>query len=266
MLYITNDEVSRYGAAGKAHDMDGQIDVFTLLTLVVAVVVIFKLRSVLGRRTGDEETRLEQRARDLSNQPRNEPAPAQDKVVTLRRDRAAPAPVEAAEPVVNEAEERIKAMGGNTALTDGLLDILIADPAFHRDQFLAGAKQAYEMIVTSFADGKLLQDLLAPSVAEDFARAIADREKHGEKVEQTFVGINRSEIIEAGMDKGTARITVRFVSELINATRDKSGTVIAGDPENVKSATDLWIFGRDISSARARRQLNWKLLSTEPLN
>lgn len=248
--------------------MNGQIDVFTLLTLVVAVVAIYKLRSVLGRRTGDEETRLEQRARDLSNQQRNEPAPAQDKVVTLRRDRdrQAPVPAPVAEPVVNEAEERIKAMGGTTALTDGLLEILKADPEFHPDQFLAGGKQAYEMIVTAFADGKLLPDLLAPSVSEDFAKAIAEREKHGEKIEQTFVGINRSDIIEASMDKGTARITVRFVSELINATRDKSGTVIAGDPENVKAATDLWTFGRDISSPRARRQVNWKLLSTEPLN
>ena len=36
-----------------------KIDLFTLISLIVAVVVILKLRSVLGRRTGDEEARVE---------------------------------------------------------------------------------------------------------------------------------------------------------------------------------------------------------------
>ena len=39
--------------------MDGRIDLTTLLFLVLAVVIFLKLRSVLGRRTGHEQTRYE---------------------------------------------------------------------------------------------------------------------------------------------------------------------------------------------------------------
>jgi len=250
--------------------MDGQIDLFTLLTLVVAIVAIFQLRRVLGRRTGDEETRIEQRAREASAQ-RNEQAAAQDKVVSLpRRDRdkpnPLPAPVET--PSVNLAEERIKAIGGGTVLTQGLLDVLKADPSFSPDQFIDGAKQAYEMIVIAFAEGnrKSLRDLLSPAVNESFSAAITDRDKQGLRVQQTFVGLSKADIIHAEMERGSAQLTMRFVSQLITATRDRTGAVIEGDPEKVKDVTDIWTFSRDVSSAAARRNPNWKLIATEPLN
>ncbi len=249
--------------------MDGQIDVFTLLTLVVAVAAIFKLRSVLGRRTGDEESRIEQRARQAS---RTETAPGQDKVVTLParrdRDKPSPAPQALAEPTVNLAEERVRQIGGDTVLTKGLLEILKADPGFDPDHFVQGAKHAYEVIVTAFAEGnrKALRDLLNSSVADIFGSAITDREKRGEKFDQTFVGISKADMIHAEMEKGAAQITMRFVSQLITATRDKSGAVIEGDPETVKDVTDVWTFSRDVSTASARRNPNWKLIATDPLN
>jgi predicted lipid-binding transport protein (Tim44 family) len=250
--------------------MDGQIDVFTLLTLVVAVVAIFKLRSVLGRRTGDEDSRVEQRSRDASAA-RSEQPSAQDKVVALpRRDRErpVPSPQTVADTPPNEAEERIRTLGVNAATTEGLLDILKADSGFHPDPFITGAKQAYEMIVTAFAEGnrKQLRDLLATTVNESFVSAISDREKRGEKIEQTFIGLSKADIIDAEMDKGAAQITMRFVSQLITATRDKAGSLISGDPEQIKDVTDLWTFSRDVSSPSARRNLNWKLMATKPLN
>lgn len=256
------------GNALKANEMDGQIDVFTLLTLVVAVVAIFKLRSVLGRRTGDEETRIEQRSRDTSAQ-RGEPASSTDKVVTLpRRDKPVADPQPLAGSASNEVVDRIRALGGNTVTTEGLLDILKADPAFDPERFVTGAKQAYEMIVTAFAEGnrKGLRDLLGTAVNDSFVAAITDREKRGEKLEQTFIGLSKADIIDADMEKGSAQITMRFVSQLITATRDKAGAVITGDPQQVKDVTDLWTFSRDVSSASARRDLNWKLIATKPLN
>ena len=136
--------------------MDGKIDIFTILFLVIAVVIILKLRSVLGRRTGDEDARVErykaqERARAAAA------AQAQDKVVTLpRRDRpetAGEAPVTTATAAA-DAEERIRTFAGeNAALADGLLAVQRADPTFDPDGFLRGARQAYEMIVTAFAEG-----------------------------------------------------------------------------------------------------------------
>jgi predicted lipid-binding transport protein (Tim44 family) len=52
---------------------------------------------------------------------------------------------------------------------------------------------------------------------------------------------------------------VRFVSQLISVTRDRSGTVIDGSPDKVTEVTDVWTFARDVSS----RDPNWKLVATE---
>jgi predicted lipid-binding transport protein (Tim44 family) len=124
------------------------------------------------------------------------------------------------------------------------------------------------MIVTAFAEGnrKILRDLLSPAVYDSFVRAIAEREGRGEQIDQSFVGISKNDILEAEVEKGVASITLRFVSQLISATRDKKGEVIEGDPTRIKEVTDIWTFTRDISTARARQNPNWKLVATQAPN
>lgn len=242
-----------------------KIDLFTLISLIVAVIVILKLRSVLGRRTGDEEARVE---RYRAERARQETAAASgDKVVPMpRRDRDAPAASTAAEVTQADAEERIKTYPGvENAARAGLIDIARLDPAFDPDTFIRGAKQAYEMIVTAFAEGnrKLLRDLLDRPVYDSFARAIGDREARGEQIDQSFVGIEKAAILESEVKGGIASITVKFVSELISATRDKAGAIINGDPQRIKEVTDIWTFSRDISTAKARGNPNWRLIATQ---
>lgn len=248
--------------------MNGEINLLTLLSLIVAIVAIVKLRNVLGRKTGDEETRVEQRRRDAQVQ-RTAAGAQSDKVVALpRRDRE-PEPAEA-QVSVAEVEERIKSFAGNdTALAEGLTAMLKLDPQFDPDNFLRGARQAYEMIVTAFAEGnrRTLRDLLSADVLDSFTRAINEREQRGQVIDQSFVGINKADMLEAEVSgKGMASITVRFVSQLITATRDKSGNVIDGDDQRIKDVTDIWTFSRDISSKEARRNLNWKLVGTQAPN
>jgi predicted lipid-binding transport protein (Tim44 family) len=245
--------------------MDGKIDLITIVSLIVAVVVIFKLRSVLGRRTGDEDTRIERYRAE--QQARRERRP-EDKVVTLPRREREPAGAVQTETAsaAAEAEERIRTFAdGNSALEQGLLQILRLDPAFDPNSFIKGAQQAYAMIVTAFAEGnrKLLKDLLSREVYDGFVAAIADRETRGEQIDQSFVGINKAEITEAETVSGNAQVTVRFVSQLISATRDRGGEVISGDPLKIKDVTDIWTFSRDISTARARQNPNWRLIATQ---
>ena len=246
--------------------MDGEINLLTLLSLVVAVVAIIKLRSLLGRRTEEDDTRIQRKREAMSKQV----AGAQsDKVVTLpRRDRE----LEATEQTVSvaEVEERIKAFAGaDTQLATRLMDILRLDSKFEPDTFLRGAKQAYEMIVTAFAEGnrRILRDLLSADVFDSFSRAISEREQQNLVIDQSFVGINKADILEAEVSsKGIASVTVRFVSQLISATRDKAGEIIEGDDSRVKDVTDIWTFSRDISTKEARRNLNWKLVGTQSPN
>ena len=243
--------------------MDGKIDVFTLIFLVLALVIFFKLRSVLGRRTDDDEARRER----YREQARTAAAEARDKVVAMpRRDR--PAQEQAAEPQVAtqasaaDMEQRIRTFAaGNDAVAGGLLAIHGVDRSFDPEHFMRGAKQAYEMIVTAFAEGnrKTLRNLLSREVYDGFAAAITEREGRGEQVDQSFVGINKADIVEAECKRDTAQISVKFVSELISATRDKAGTVLAGDPKRIKEVIDIWTFAREASS----RDPNWKLVATQ---
>jgi len=251
--------------------MYGQFDVITLIALIVAVAAIIKLRSVLGQRTDEDEQRVERlktREREAGQRAAAEAASA-DVIAMPRRDRepvpAAPVP-EVSGPSV---EARIRAYPvQDPAITDGLLDIAKLDPSFEPDSFLAGAGRAYEMIVSAFAEGnrRSLKDLLSKDVYDGFTAAIAEREARGETVEQQFVGIKKAEMVEAEAKNGIAYVTVRFMSELISVTRDKAGEVIAGDAKKIKDVTDIWTFSRDISSAKARSNPNWRLVATQAPN
>ena len=241
--------------------MDGPFNVTTLIFLVIAVAIFLKLRSVLGRRTGDEEARFERYKQQEAQ--RRAAASSQDKIITLpRRDRDdAPKPVE--EPRSTAAvEERVKALAGaDASVAKGLMDIVRVDPSFEPDGFLKGGKIAYELIVTAFAEGnrRSLKELLSPEVYEGFAGAITDRESRGETVEQTFVGIKAADVVEAELKNGVSNVTVKFVSELISATRDRAGEVVTGDPKKIKEVTDIWTFSREVTS----RNPNWRLIATQ---
>ena len=160
------------------------------------------------------------------------------------------------------AEAQIKTLAPEgTTLNESLRAIAKADHAFDPDSFLNGAKMAYEMIVTAFAEGdrKTLKPLLSREVYDGFVSAIDDRESRQEKIEFRFVGIDKAEITEAALRDASAQITIRFLSKLISATHDKAGQVIDGDPIHVGDVTDIWTFSRDVTS----RDPNWKLVATE---
>jgi predicted lipid-binding transport protein (Tim44 family) len=231
--------------------MSGFFDIYSIIFLIIAVVIFMRLGSVLGRRTGNEPSPYEQ--------PRVKPPTGarNDNIVALpARDRAATAP-EAAPDV--QPLSRYATAG--TPLHDGLVAITKVSPDFDAEHFLAGAKAAYEMVVTAFAQGDraTLKDLLAPDVYDGFVGAIAEREKKEQKAELTFVGIDEVKMTAAELDGKVARISLRFVAELISCTRDKDGKVVDGDATEVQTIRDAWTFARDVSS----RDPNWKLVATE---
>lgn len=251
--------------------MSGQFDLITLIALIVAVAAIIKLRSVLGHRTDEDEQRVERlRAREREASQRAGAEATSADVITLpRRDRDAAPAAPPAETSAATAETRIKAYPvSDPAVTAGLLEVAKLDTEFDPEVFLTGAGRAYEMIVSAFAEGnrRMLKDLLSKDVYDGFSAAIADRESRGEVLDQQFVGIKKAEIIDAEVKNGVAALTVRFVSELISATRDKAGEIISGDAQKIKDVTDIWIFSRDVSTAKARGNPNWRLVATQAPN
>ena len=230
-------------------------DIYTIIFLALAVFIFLRLRSVLGQRTGRERPPYDPySARDAVR------SPASDKVVTLsqRPAEAPPRPVEVSQP----PSERWKDIAeSGSAVAAGLDAIAAADPSFDAKHFITGARAAYEMIVTAFAGGdrRQLRNLLSREVFDGFDAAISERERRSETAETRFVSIDASSITGAELRNRTAQITVRFVSKLVSATRDRAGAVIDGNAEKVTDVTDVWTFARDISS----RDPNWKVVATE---
>jgi predicted lipid-binding transport protein (Tim44 family) len=230
-------------------------DIYTIIFLALAVFIFLRLRSVLGQRTGRERPPYDPySARDAVR------SPATDKVVTLP-SRPAEATTRQAE-VAKPPAERWKGIAETgSAVAAGLDAIVAADPAFDAQHFITGARAAYEMIVTAFAGGdrRQLRSLLSREVFDGFDTAIGERESRGETSETRFVSIDGSTITGAELRNRSAQITVRFISKLVSAVRDKSGNVIDGNADKVTDVTDVWTFARDISS----RDPNWKVVATE---
>ncbi|CVI19515.1 conserved hypothetical protein [Agrobacterium fabacearum CFBP 5771] len=228
----------------------GFSDFITLFFLVAAVLIFLQLRSVLGRRTGNEKPPFDPYTpRDVAKGPVTD----DNKVVTL--------------PKRSEAEEENRFAEADalapvdTALNTSLRELMTKDPTFRPKEFLNGARMAYEMIVMGFADGdrKTLKNLLSKEVFDGFEAAISERESRGEVVKSTFVGIEKADITQAGIRDSEEQITLRIVSQLISATYDKDGKLVDGDPDAVAEVDDIWTFSRDVRS----RDPNWKLIATE---
>jgi predicted lipid-binding transport protein (Tim44 family) len=210
-----------------------------ILFAMVAAFLVLRLRSVLGRRTGNERRRDPSYLRG--------PAPAGDKVVPLAQRPNGAAPTAPATVSANP-------------IPDGLAQIGAADPGFDAPHFLEGARGAFELIVAAFAKGDKseLRSLLSDEVFTPFAAAIDERAAAGETLETRIAKLKDIDIVEAEMSGRSAKVTVKLVSDQIHVLRAHDGSVVDGDPNNVIEKTDFWTFARDTQSSDP----NWQLVAT----
>ena len=230
------------------------VDIYTIIFLALAVFIFLRLRSVLGQRTGSERPPYDRAAPNVvqRTQDNNNVVPMPGAVI----DQAPLAPTADVAPA-----DRWKGVAEpGTPLAAGLDAIAAQDSSFDPRHFISGARSAYEMIVLAFANGdrRALKDLLSSEVYESFEAVIKDREKHEQKTETRFVSIDKAELVGAEARDRAAQLTVRFVSQMISVTRDKTGAIVDGNPDKVADITDVWTFARDTSS----RDPNWKLVGT----
>lgn len=227
-------------------------DIYTIIFLALAVFIFLRLRSVLGQRTGRE--------RPPPYAPRDVVRPStNDNVVALP---GLGADLGKRDVETGDVKERWAGLAEpGSSVARGLDAIVAEDSSFDPQHFVAGARSAYEMIVTAYASGdrRTLKNLLSREVYDGFDSAIRERESRGETAETRFVSIDKSEITTAELRGRTAHVTVRFVSKLVSVTRDRAGVVIDGSPDKVTDVTDVWTFARDVSA----RDPNWKLVATE---
>ena len=202
--------------------MDNAFQYMDIIFLaVVAGVVLLRLRSVLGKRTGSEK-------KDPN---------------LYSYDQPSAQPTEIKKPLKN-----IKYSSNSP--TDW----------FNNDDFVNGAKGAYEMIVTNFENGntKELKPLLEDSVFISFSDVIEKRKQNGEHVEFSFIGIESAEIIYKDLNSSPMEVTVRFISEMITCIKNNKDEIVSGSLNQVQKITDVWTFAKH----KNKKTNNWLLLAT----
>ena len=194
-----------------------------ILFAILAGVVLYQLYSVLGRRVG------------------RQPEDAQAEAV--ERGDARPTPADA-DPI------------SDGVVLTGLAAVRARDPDFDIGRFLGGAKGAYQMVVTAFADGdrETLKKLLSPAVYDSFDGAIAEREAQGATETVEFAQPPRADMESATMDGDMARVVVRFLAEFRARTRNAEGEAV-----DDRRTAELWTFERDVTS----RDPNWVLVNVD---
>jgi predicted lipid-binding transport protein (Tim44 family) len=212
-----------------------QLDPGIIIFALLAVFVLWKLRSVLGEHRGFEQT---------FNAPPLAPTPG------------APAPPSPVELEWAECAER----GGPVWI--GFEEIVRAQRDFSPKSFLAGARYAYEMIVQAFSRGDeaALQNLTSPDVLAGFKTALEERRASGATMQTTLVGLNEAKIVVARAEKNLAILAVRFDGQFITALLGPDGAVIEGDPHTPANVVDVWTFARPNDASTP----NWTLVATSP--
>ena len=193
-----------------------------LILAVLAGLVLLRLRSVLGRRTGNEKTDTSSFNYEATN--------TESKV---------------------EPSIKIPSVDRNTSSGDRWFD---------SKDFLNGANKAYELIVTNFENGnkKALTPFLEKSVLSNFSEVIDQRQQDNHTVEFSFIGIESSEIVHKDLKNDPMEVTVRFISEMITCIRNNKDEIISGSMNQVQKITDVWTFTKN----KKVKSDNWLLTAT----
>jgi predicted lipid-binding transport protein (Tim44 family) len=223
--------------------MNNGFPLFDIIIFVaIAAFFVLKLRSKLGQRTGHERRPPDQLARQAAED---------DGDTVIQLPDAQTRQEDAGDDFSDVEDGRLQA---------GLREVKLAEPSFTRQGFLEGARTAFDMIIGAYAAGdtETLRPLLASDVYDPLERAAHEREAEDHTLETVLVSIDASDIIEAGVDRRTASVTVRFVTHQINITRDADGKIIDGDPHEAVEVVDIWTFERHTRA----RDPNWTLVAT----
>ena len=202
----------------------------------IAVFLFLRLRSVLGTREGFEKPRMQTK----------HDAPKRDfKVIDGGEDKD----------ITDNVDK-------NSKSAEALKLIKAEDENFTVNEFLSGARSAYEWILMSFEKNEIdeIREFLSEEVAEAFDAVVEQRVSQGLTIEAEFIGIREMKLMEASYSSKTktAEISVSFVGEMTSVVKNSSGEIVEGDSKQIKRQKDIWTFSKDIKSSSP----NWLLVAT----
>jgi predicted lipid-binding transport protein (Tim44 family) len=214
----------------------------------VAIYLALKLFSVLGRKN-DEDMNLESKAQSI-------------RVVEVlggKEVQQAGAPA-ALKPQVFVPKNNLEDFKfSDDAAKSGIKEVIEKDATFSLENFVEGAKIAFEMVLKAFSEGdkKTLKELLADDVYPDLEREIDSLKEKNLASTRSLVAIEDAEIVSASVSGSRVRIFLKFLTEQINFVKDADGNVVEGDTKAIISVEDVMGFERNTRSSNP----NWTIVS-----
>ena len=203
----------------------------------IAIFLVLRLKNVLGTREGFEKPPLQESSPSKKNRDFRVIDGGEDTDITDNIDKKSPP-------------------------ADALARMKKVDNGFSVNEFLSGARSAYEMILMAFENGDLkeVEVFLDADVQDAFQQVINTRAEKRLKVVAEFYGIRELSLKSADFDEKTkiAELSVAFTGELSSVVKNEEGEIIEGDAKQVKRQKDTWTFSRDLSSTDP----NWLLVAT----
>ena len=193
---------------------------------IIAVFLIFRLKNILGTKTGFEKSNINEKTQDKQF----------TNVVSLKSEK-------------------------NDLNNKELNDILNVDPNFNINDFLSGSKNFFRMVLESFVSGNLenIKNFTKPSVFKSFKTAIDERNSEQETLIIDLKSIKENKITKAKITKSSIKLNVIFETFQIRALLDKNDKIIDGNSENEILVKDEWVFERKINDNNP----NWTLVETK---
>ncbi len=210
--------------------MGNPFDPFNLILFLIAVVGFIRLRMILGRRTGNEDP--------------------------LRQNKYASRVSADIESLTKPKEKK-----SLKTKEDILLFLSSEIPGFSSESFVDGASNAYEMILKNYADGNLktIKNIISKDVYEGFNEAIKERKSKNKRLVNELIAFDKSDIIDAKIERKNVLLTVEFYSRIITYVLDENDQIIEGSKDNPISVIDQWTFKKALKD----KSPSWQLISTQ---
>ncbi|MBS91936.1 MAG: hypothetical protein CMM95_02645 [Rickettsiales bacterium] len=216
-----------------------------LILAMIAIFIINRLKNVLGKKTGNEQDIVEKFTQKRSSFKESEPDKTSQTIDTKNKD-----------------ENSQRKFHKNPKINDSLKNIHALDLNFSIDDFITGAKKAFEFIISNYSQEniKSLKKLLSDEIYDDFDSQIKERNKNKENLDITIISIKDTKIINSKVvKKNTAFITVNFLSEQVQITKNPKGDIIEGDSNQILDISENWTFKRNLKN----KDPNWILDTIE---
>lgn len=141
-------------------------------------------------------------------------------------------------------------IGLSKGFEDTVARIRKIEANFSLEKFLNGAKKAFEMTLTAFAenDRETLDNLLDAKIYKQFVSEIDKRVKKGVVLNLTLVALPKVEIKDIELRNNIVSIDVFYHSQQITILKNTSNEIIEGDVSQIDNVEDMWTFSKELGS------------------